>query len=66
MTDEVNANNMVIEMSIEVNIKELQTACEEINKRYGLDVSVDAKGVAEYLPDLSTSPAKYDNPEGDD
>lgn len=48
ITDEVNANNMVTNMSIEVNLKELQFACMEVNKRYGLEIWVKAKELGDY------------------
>ena len=60
IADEVNANNMVVEMSMEVNLKELQTACEEINEKYDLSISVSSRGVNDYLP------GAIDNPTGDD
>lgn len=64
LVDEVNANNMAIDMSIETNIKELQTACELINKRYGLNISVSAKGVDDYLRPHGQPASYYDNPVG--
>lgn len=48
LVDEVNANNMVTDMAIEVNIKELQKACEKINKRWGLSLWVEAKSIQDY------------------
>lgn len=48
LVDEVNANNMVTEMSVFATIKELEHACEQINKKYGLNVSVHMKTVTEY------------------
>lgn len=48
LVDEVNANNMVTEMSVYTTIKELEKACEQINKKYGLNVSVEMKTVTEY------------------
>lgn len=52
LVDEVNANNMLTDMSIEVQLKELQHACEQINERYGLDVWVEAKTIDNYEPDM--------------
>lgn len=48
LVDEVNANNMVTDMSIEVNIKELQAACARVNKRWGLSIWVQAKSIEDY------------------
>lgn len=48
LSDEVNANNMVIEMSIESQLKEYKEACERINKHYGLNIDVSAKMIADY------------------
>lgn len=55
LVDEVNANNMVTDMSIEVNIKELQIACEKINKTFGLNVWVEATTVMDYNVDYFTA-----------
>lgn len=48
VVDEVNANNMVVDMAIEVNIKELQLACDKINKLFGLNISVEANKINNY------------------
>lgn len=48
IVDEVNANNMVTEYSVYTTLKCLETACEQINKKWGLDVSVSMKKVSEY------------------
>lgn len=64
LQDEVNANNMLVDMSAEVTIKELQAACERINDKYGLDISVSAKGVDDYLRGYSQPLSEYDNPTG--
>lgn len=48
LVDEVNANNMVTEMSVFVTLKELEAACEKINDKYGLNVSVHMKTVTDY------------------
>lgn len=57
---------MVVEMSIEQNIKELQSACEEINRMYGLEVSVQAKGINDYTDAQGIGIGEYDNPTGGD
>lgn len=64
ITDEVNSNNMVVEMSIEQNIKELKTACEEINRKYKLNISVKARGIEDYVGEQGESSNTYDNPVG--
>lgn len=64
ITDEVNANNMVVEMSVEQNIKELQAACEDINRIFGLEVSVKAKGINDYTNSQGIEREDYDNPSG--
>lgn len=46
--DEVNSNNMVTEMTIEVNVKELQKACEDVNKKFNLNIWVEVKQIADY------------------
>lgn len=48
LVDEVNANNMVTEMSVYTTLKELEHACDQINEKYGLNVSVHMKTVTEY------------------
>ena len=41
--DEVNANNEQIEASIEVMLASRQQACEEINKMFDLNISVELR-----------------------
>lgn len=43
VVDEVNANNMVIQMADEVNIKELRLGLNRVNKRFNTSISVDIK-----------------------
>ena len=40
ITDEANANNEAIDFNIGAMLKARQDACEEINKMFGLNVSV--------------------------
>ena len=40
ITDEVNSNNELIEMMCEVMLNQRKLACEQINKKYGLNVDV--------------------------
>lgn len=57
VTDEVNANNQMIELMAETMLLTRKKACEEINKMFGLNVSVELRN------DISNS---YDMEEGDD
>lgn len=66
IVDEVNSNNMVTEMSSEVELKELRSACEEINKKWDLNVSVTAKSISDYKEGVKTVGELYDNPQGTD
>lgn len=66
LVDEVNSNNMVTQMSVDVNLKEMQAACEKINKKYGLDISVKAKGIDQYREGVGPNGEVYDNPIGTD
>lgn len=65
LVDEVNSNNMVTEISSEVALKELRAACEQINKRWNLNISVTAKSIGDYREGVETRGALYDNPKGD-
>lgn len=64
LVDEVNANNMVTQMGVDVTMKQLESACEEINKKYNLNVSVSAKGIEYYREGVGNSGSLYDNPSG--
>lgn len=48
VVDEVNANNMVIEMSNEVSIKEITLCLEDVNRKFGTDISVEMKELSAY------------------
>lgn len=41
ITDEVNANNVSTYSKASVWLENLQTGCEEVNKKFGLDISID-------------------------
>lgn len=43
ITDEVNANNNLVELSAEVMLKQREEACKEINEKFDLDVSVELR-----------------------
>lgn len=47
ITDEANSNNQLIESFAELQLEARQRACEEINKKYGLSISVKRRGNAE-------------------
>lgn len=40
ITDEANANNPIIEMSLDLGFKTRELACEQINAMFGLDIKV--------------------------
>lgn len=67
LVDEVNANNMVTDISMEVSLKELQTAAEDINEKYGTNISVNARLIDDYKGEEEESNGNvYDNPTGTD
>lgn len=41
VVDEVNANNMVIDMSDEVNLKEMKLGLQRVNARFGTNIDVE-------------------------
>lgn len=41
IVDEVNANNQEIEMYLDTDFKNRQKACEEINAKFGINITVD-------------------------
>lgn len=43
ITDEANSNNQLIESFVELQLAARQKACEDINKMYGLNISVDKR-----------------------
>ena len=45
VVDETNANNEQITLNVEIGLRERERACEEINARYGLNLSVYAKDI---------------------
>jgi hypothetical protein len=47
ITDEVNANNEVIDINADVMLLTRQKACEDINAMYGLNVSVEMRNKKE-------------------
>lgn len=58
IVDEVNANNQEIEMYLDTDFKNRKKACEEINAKFGLNVSVEkvkydwAKEIEAILPNI--------------
>lgn len=55
---EANANNMIIEMQNEVNLKELKLCIEVVNKKFGLDISVSLKEI--WWNELGDDTAEYE------
>ena len=45
LQDETNANNEQITLNVEIGLRERERACEEINDRFGLELSVYAKDI---------------------
>lgn len=45
IVDETNANNEQITLNVEIGLRERERACEEINERFGLNISVYAKDI---------------------
>lgn len=43
ISDEANANNQMIEINVDVMLEQRQEAAEEINKRYGLNITVEMR-----------------------
>lgn len=62
ITDEVNANNEVISINAQSMLLTRQWACEQINKKYNLNVSVRMRTYDEMFPDDGTEAKK----EGED
>lgn len=48
LVDEVNANNMIIKMSDDVNIKELKLCLANVNRTFGTDISVEIENQEMY------------------
>lgn len=57
--DEVNANNEQIEISCQTMLKARERACEQINKAFGLNISVE-KRTTEFLEDFLNQDDKPD------
>lgn len=60
-TTELNSNNMLIEINQEVGFLPRKKACDEINKKFGLNLSVKIK-----LDELKLDMTGSENEEGDD
>lgn len=43
LQDETNANNELITLNVEIGLREREKACEKLNEKFGLEVSVYAK-----------------------
>lgn len=53
LTDEVNANNGIIEQSIGIELEARQEACKEINDLFGLNISVNLRYKQEEVQNVS-------------
>lgn len=60
LVDEVNADVMVTEMSLETTLKELNLACDKINEKWGLDLSVHMQRIKDYQSGGVMNGAVYD------
>lgn len=49
VTDEINSNNDEINKYLSIGLEHRKKACEEINKRYGLNISVKVGGIDESI-----------------
>ena len=49
ITDEANSNNQLIQSFFELQLEAWERACEEINKMFGLNISVKPRNVVENL-----------------
>lgn len=49
ITDEANSNNQLIQSFFELQLEARERACEEINKMFGLNISVKPRNVVENL-----------------
>lgn len=58
VVDEVNANNMVIQMSDTVSLKELTLCLENVNRTFGTNISVDIENKAMY-EEIDDTPNDY-------
>lgn len=63
ITDEANANNQFIESCAEMFLESRQRACEEINKKFGCNISVELRNKPEEVVENEDTPIKSDNPE---
>lgn len=50
ITDEANANNQLIDSCAEMFLESRKRACEEINKKFGLSLSVELRNKREEVP----------------
>ena len=64
LTDETNANNQFIQMCSDVDFKTRQKACEDINKKFGLNIRVIE--TSEEFEEVMDDGNVYDNHSRDD
>lgn len=66
LVDEINVNNAHILMNLDLEYKNREKACEEINKRYGLNIKV-VKAIDEFTEEQHKMMAKFvENPNESD
>lgn len=61
LVDEVNANNMLTDMSMESTLKELSEACARIKQIFGLDISATATMSSQYSTQKITAGGEEPN-----
>lgn len=60
ITDEANANNQLIDSCAEMFLESRKRACEEINKKFGLNISVELRNKREGVINNDNDPKKLD------
>lgn len=63
ITDEANANNQFIDSCAQMFLESRERACEEINKRFGLNIRVELRNKREEVLGNATQPNEIVNPE---
>ena len=65
IVDEVNSNNMHILMNLDLEFKNREKACKEINERYGLNIKV-SKAIDEFAQEQMKMMAKFVGTDSDE
>ena len=61
ITDEANANNQFIDSCAQMFLESRERACEEINKKFGLNISVELRNKKEVTDNASTLDPETDS-----